>query len=372
MQIDEFGVEIWMNQYENHCQYNIAETCVDSLTVQELLDIAGRGTDALEELLPVRLTYGAIEGSDRLRTAITGLYTQQRLDNIVVTHGAAGANSLVHQTLVSRGDHVVTVVPTYQQHVAIPKSVGADVEQVSLRAQDGYALDVEALTAAVRPDTRLIALTNPNNPTGALLDRASLQAIADAAARVGAYVLCDEVYRGLHQDDDDMGPSIADLYERGISTASMSKTFSLAGLRLGWVAAPRDVIHQISVHRDYNTISVGMIDDHLATLALENKDAVLARSRAIVRRNLATLDAWVHGEPAVSYVRPKAGTTALLRYDRDVPSRDLAQDILQKTGVLFTPGSALGVEGTLRIGYASDHEVLQQGLAELTRYFAQD
>ena len=161
---------------------------------------------------------------------------------------------------------------------------------------------------------------------------------------------------------------MADLYERGISTGSMSKAFSLAGLRLGWIAGPKDLIHAVSIHRDYNTISVGMLDDHFASIALEHRDAILARNRAIVRENLAILDRWVAEEPAISYVKPKGGTVALLKYDFDLPSRDFCVRLLEAEGVMFTPGSALDMEGYVRIGYANNRAVLEEGLPRVSRF----
>ena len=133
MHIEPFGVEIWMNEFETKCELNLAETCVESLTIAELLKIAGRNHTDLNELLAMKMTYGAIEGSDRLRQAIAALYTSQEIENVVVTHGTIGANSLVHQTLVSRNDQVISVVPTYQQHYSIPASIGADVSHLRLR-----------------------------------------------------------------------------------------------------------------------------------------------------------------------------------------------------------------------------------------------
>jgi aspartate/methionine/tyrosine aminotransferase len=370
MRIAPFGVEIWMNEFETRCEFNLAETCVESLTIAELLALAKRNDTDLSELLPMKLTYGAIEGSMRLRTAIAGLYERQRPEDIVVTHGTIGANSLVHQALVSRGDRVVAIVPTYQQHYSIPESIGADVQLLQLRAENDFLPDLAELEALALPGTRLIAINNPNNPTGALMDRAMLERIAEIARGCSAYVLCDEVYRGTDQDGSGLTSSMADLYEKGISTSGMSKAFSLAGLRLGWVTGPRDVIEAVMHHRDYNTISVGMIDDHFAALALENRDAVLARSRAITRRNLAILAEWVDGEKLVSWVRPRSGTTALLRIDVPVTSRDFCIALLEETGVMLTPGSAMDMEGHVRIGYANGTDVLETGLARISAFLA--
>ena len=370
MFIAPFGVEIWMNEWETRCELNLAETCVESLTLAQLLDLAGRNHADLSELLPMKLTYGAIEGSDRLRDAIAGLYARQGRPNVLVTHGTAGANALVHRALLSPGDRVVSMVPTYQQHTAIPESLGAEVIPLPLREDNGWLPDLDELRALATPGTRLIALTNPNNPTGALIERPALEGIAAIARDAGAWVLADEVYRGTDQDGPGATASMADLYEKGISTAGMSKAFSLAGLRLGWVVAPREVLEAALIHRDYDTISVGMLDDHLAAVALESAEAVLARSRAITRGNLTTLAAWVEGEPLISWVRPRSGTTALLRYALPTPSRELCVELLQETGVMLTPGSAMGMEGFLRIGYANGPEVLREGLARLSGFLA--
>ena len=368
MQIKPFGVEIWMNQYETQCAYNLAETCVESLTVAQLLDLAGKRGAILDELLPLKLTYGAIEGSERLRGNIASLYSRQKPENVTITHGAIGANALVYATLVEPGDRVISVLPTYQQHYSIPESLGADVQVHKLREENGFLPDLDEIARLITPKTKLIALTNPNNPTGSLMDRAMMQRVADMAARVGAYVLCDEVYRGVDQVGDTLTASMADLYERGISTGSMSKAFSLAGLRLGWIVGPKDLIHAVSIHRDYNTISVGMLDDHFASIALEHRDAILKRNRAIVRENLAILDKWVAEEPAISYVKPKGGTVTLLKYDFDLPSRDFCVRLLESEGVMFTPGSALDMEGYVRIGYANNHAVPEEGLPRVSRF----
>ena len=368
MRIEDFAVEIWMNRWETRCRYNLAETCVDSITVGELLAMAGRTpADLAAELEPMRLGYGAIEGSERLRRAIAALYDTVTPDRVLVTHGAVGANHLVYESLVEAGDVVVAVTPTYQQHTAIPASLGAEVRRVALREAEGWRLDLDELAAAAS-GAKLIAITNPNNPTGALLEAAAIDAIAVIAGQAGAWILADEVYRGLDQDGDGTSPSFADRYPRTIAVGSMSKAFSLAGLRLGWIAAPPDVIDQVSRHRDYSVISVGMVDDLLAAIALEHVDAMLARNRAIVRGNLAMLDAWIAEEPRVSYGRPASGTTALLRIDAPMSSEAFCQGLLDDEGVLFVPGAAFDIEGTVRIGYANEPGVLAAGLERTSAF----
>jgi aspartate/methionine/tyrosine aminotransferase len=368
MRIRDFAVEIWMNRWETTCRYNLAETCVDSVTVDELLGLAGLDRDAVvEQLLPMRLDYGAIEGTDRLRVAIAALYETVTHNGVLVAHGAIGANHLAYQALVEPGDVVVTIVPTYQQHVSIPESLGAEVRPLRLREERGWLPDLDELWA-LAAGAKVIALVNPQNPTGSLLDEPTLGGIVEIARHEGAWILADEVYRGLDQDGPGTSPSLVDLYEHTVGIGSMSKAFSLAGLRLGWVVASPEVLRAISRHRDYSVISVGMIDDLLASIALEARDALLARNRGIVRANLATLDAWVSAEPHISYRKPRSGTTALLRYGSSLTSEALCLRLLEAEGVLFTPGSALDAEGYVRIGYANDATVLDEGLARTSAF----
>ncbi|QQA43089.1 aminotransferase class I/II-fold pyridoxal phosphate-dependent enzyme [Pelagovum pacificum] len=368
MKIEPFGVEQWMNAWETRCELNLAETCVHSLTLEELLQMAGRTQAMPSELAAMHLTYGPITGSERLRTLAAGLYDRQSAETIMVTHGTAGANMLVYQALVGPGDKVVALTPTYQQHTSIPRSIGAEVVELPLRAEDGYLPDPERLRAAMT-GAKVLAFTNPNNPTGALIPPALMEEIVATARAEGAWILSDEVYRGTAQDGDGRSASVADLYEKGISTCGMSKAFSLAGLRLGWVAGPADLLREVELHRDYSTISVSMIDDYFAAMALEVSDLILERSRRITRGNLAMLAEWVDSKPTLDWVRPAAGTTALISYRSDEPSYPLAERMIRETGVMVTPGSVMGMEGALRFGYACAPEVLRAGLDRLTGFF---
>lgn len=370
MQIEPFAVEQWMNAHENDCVHNLAETCVASLTVEELLDLTGVGRAGIDELLPIRLTYGDITGSARLKAAIAQLYADRSAGEILVTHGAIGANKLVYETIVDPAHRVVTFEPTYQQHRSIPASYGADVQVLRLRPENGYLPDLDELRSLVTADTSIVSFTNPNNPTGALIPETMLREIVEIAASVDAWILCDEVYRGTDQHGTGTSASIVDLYDRGIGVGSMSKAFSLAGLRLGWIVAPPHLLSNIEIHRDYSTISIGAINDRLATFAIEHADKVLARSRALTRTNLAILADWVDAEPLIDWVKPSSGTTALLQYDLDASSQQFCLDLLAQTGVMFTPGSALAVEGGVRIGYANHTPVLTAGLPLVSDFLA--
>ena len=369
MKIKPFLVEEWMNAYETGAKYNIAETCVDSVSMDELFALTGQEPAAFwADFGARRLTYGDIEGAPAFRQGVCSLYKTLGPEHIVPTHGAAGANHHVFYSLVEPGDRVVSVMPTYQQLYSIPEGYGADVRILRLRPEKGWLPDLEELERLAVPGTKLICINNPNNPTGALMDEATLRAVADIAGRAGAYVLCDEVYRHLTQDDA-YSPSMADIYDKGISVGSMSKVFSLAGLRLGWIATRDEAaLAAFWSHRDYDHISCGMFDEAAAALALAHKDAVLARSRGVIRDNLAVLDAWIQAEPYVWYTRPRAGTTALVFYDFDVPSHDFCLQMYRRTGAFVTPGDCFGEGRCMRVGYANSRRVLEQGLAAVSEF----
>ncbi|MDO4561482.1 MAG: aminotransferase [bacterium] len=369
MKIATFKVEEWMNLNETKAKYNIAETCVDSVTLEELFRLAGRDRrEFFEKLSERRMTYGEIFGAAELKEAISGLYRTVGADGVVTTHGAAGANHLTLYSLVEAGDAVVSVMPTYQQLYSIPESYGARVRVLKLQKTEGFQPNLDRLRTLVNEKTKVICINNPNNPTGALMPEETLRGIVEIARGVGAYILCDEVYRFLTQEEG-YPESIADLYEKGISVGSMSKVFSLAGLRLGWIATrSEEAMREILLHRDYDTISCGLIDEALAAVALEAKEALIARSRRIVRENLAILDEWVAKEPRFSYVKPQCGTTALLYCDADIPSEEFCARLLAETGAFLTPGSCFDEEHCFRIGYACDKEELKAGLAKLGEF----
>ena len=371
MKIKPFAVEEWMNAWEVGAKYNIAETCVDSISMNELFELTGEDkTEFLNRLCARRLSYGDIEGLPEFRKGVCGLYKTLNIENIVPTHGASGANHHVFYSLISPGDRVVSIMPTYQQLYSIPESYGADVQILHLSKENNYLPDLEKLRRLVTPKTKMICINNPNNPTGALMSEQILREIVEIARSADAWILCDEVYRHLSQEDG-WCPSIVDLYEKGISVSSMSKVFSLAGLRLGWIAThDMSVVKSCLSHRDYNLVSCGVFDEMLAAAALKHSDKLLERSRKIVRENLQILDDWVGSEPHVSYVKPQAGTTALVYYDLDIPSYEFCEEMYKKTGAFVTPGDCFEVPHSMRIGYAYGKQDLIDGLKAISEYIA--
>lgn len=372
MKIKNFGVEMWMNEYENDCEINLAETCVKPFTIREVLAMEGDPETIWDSFLDLQLSYGEIEGTDALRNEIASLYETVKRPNVVITHGAIGANDLVLNTIVNPGDRVISVLPTYQQLYSIPESLGAEVKICRLNPENGFLADLDEMRSYANESTSLICVNNPNNPSGALMDKAFMEQIVEIARSCDAYVLCDEAYRGLNHTEygSNFAPGMVDLYEKGISVGSFSKTFSLAGLRLGWVAAPTELAERINHRRDYNTISCGRLDDRIATIALKNKETLLTRNLKIVNDNAAVLDEWVNSEPHITYVKPQAGTTAFLKYDIDMDSETFCKRLQTETGVMLLPGSVMECEGWLRIGYcfAEDSATLKEGLSRVSAF----
>lgn len=373
MNIKPFAVEEWMNAWEVGAKYNIAETCVDSVSLDELFALTQEDKqDFLEKFCARRLTYGDIEGKPEFKQGVCKLYRTLQPEEIVPTHGATGANHHVFYSLLSPGDRVISIMPTYQQLYSIPESYGADVQIVKLKKENNYLPDIEEIKALITPNTKMICINNPNNPTGALMSTSFLQELVELARANGSYILCDEVYRHLTQTDE-WCESIVDLYEKGISVSSMSKVFSLAGLRLGWIAShDKEVIKSCLSHRDYNLISCGMFEENVAALALRHSDKILARNRQLVRKNLQILTEWVEQEPHVQFVKPQAGTTALVYYDLPLASYSFCEKMYQKTGAFVTPGDCFEEPQSMRIGYACDSDTLNNGLRAISDFIAME
>lgn len=363
MRIDTFKIEEWMNRYCPSAKYDLTTTCIEPLSIRELLSLCSENPI---EVWDTKLTYGDIHGSERLKNAVQSLYTKKQ--NITITHGAIGANQLVFESLLEKGDDVLSIVPTYQQHYSIPKSLGANVKLLFLNEENKWLPNLKELENSLTRRTKLICLNNPNNPTGAVIPDEMLERIVDIASSNNSWILSDEVYRGLNMIGNPYSKSIADLYEKGISVGSMSKTYSLPGLRVGWVCAREDLINEINKHREYNTISVSILDDYFASLALENKDRIAYRNFQIMKEGLAILQDWLNEEIYIKANLPSGGTTALLRYKKELPSKTLCRDLQSKTGVALLPGETMEMEGTVRVGFCCGSETLKTGLKSFSKY----
>ncbi|KAI8937517.1 hypothetical protein NX059_005235 [Plenodomus lindquistii] len=387
VKIDEFAVEAWMDAYEHHCKYNIAETCCASISIDQLRELSDDKTHDVIDTSKI-LNYGAIRGSEELRNNLARLYSAKitnplPADNILTTAGAIQANYLAAYALVGPGDHVICHYPTYQSLYEVPKQLGADVDLWKASPDNKWAPAIDDLKTLIKPTTKLIILNNPNNPTGAILGKTFLEAVIEIAKEHYITILCDEVYRPLFHSisplDKDFPPSLLSMgYENVVVTGSLSKAYSLAGIRVGWLASRSSaIIERIASARHYTTISVSQLDEQIAAFALHASTVhgLLARNIQLAKTNLALLERFIiKNEDECEWVRPVAGTTAFVRFHREgkpVDSVDFCKKLLEKTGVLFVPGSrAFGDEwkGYVRIGFVNQTDLVKAGLDEVTKF----
>lgn len=365
MKLPRFGVEEWLNVHEKSAIYDIAGVSIKALTLEELFDLSGIDKDTFfNQLLRKKMDYGWIEGSPEFKDQVSSLYKDMPVDNILQTNGATGATMLALYALIEPEDHVISMYPTYQQLYDIPKSLGAEVDFWEVQEDKEWLPDLDQLRRLIRPNTKMICINNANNPTGALMDATYLKELVAIAKEVDAYIFSDEVYRSF----DNPAPSIVDLYDKGITVNSLSKTYSIPGLRVGWVASNAEVASILRDYRDYTMICAGVFDDMVATLVLKNKEAILERNRKIVTENIALMDAWIADEPKASWIRPASVSTSFVKLEVARSIEDFALELLQGYGVLVVPGNRFDKESHVRIGYCCDKEVLQKGLEKLSQF----
>lgn len=369
MDIANFGVEEWLNEWETQARYDLSQSTVSSMTLSEILSLGGQSPQTFfQDYYQTKMNYGHIEGSSAFKEQVAALYQNVDPANILQTNGATGANFLALYALIKPGNHLISMFPTYQQLYDIPRSFGAEVDFVYLEEANGWRLDIQELEQLIRPNTKMITLNSANNPTGTIIPRDDLEQIVSLARQVDAYILVDEVYAPFNDPD---AVSIVDLYDRGIATNSLSKTFSVPGVRIGWTATSSELADLFRKYRDYTMICSGILDDAIAVHVLKNKDAILKRNRAIVDQNLTTLTKWVQSEPLVDLVYPDHVSTSFIKLDIPIPSKEFCIQLLQEEGVLLVPGSAYEIEGHARLGYCCAPETLQEGLKRISRFLNQ-
>ncbi|MHC1722940.1 MAG: aminotransferase class I/II-fold pyridoxal phosphate-dependent enzyme [Aminipila sp.] len=369
MKIDDFKLEAWLNPLDSLCKYNLGASCVKALGLREMLNFVGEDSDKImEHLGNMSLHYGEFAGSKRLKKAIAGIYKNADPELVLTVHGGTGANNMVLTELLEHGDNVIVITPTYQQHYSIPKNLGIEVRKVKGREENNYLPTIEEISSKFDKKTKMIITTNPSNPAGIYIETGLLKKIIDLAKTTNAYILCDEMYRGL---DDEYMPSIIDLYEMGISTSSMSKVYSMAGTRVGWIVVNDKATYDaIFNRRSFDTICGSVIDEYLAAIALEHSDILLERSRKIVKTNKTQLDEWMETQPKLHYCGESHGSTVMIRYDYPISATDLGQRVFDETGVLICHGDVFEEPYTFRLGYGFDEgSTLVDGLEALGQFF---
>ncbi|HEX2168167.1 MAG TPA: aminotransferase class I/II-fold pyridoxal phosphate-dependent enzyme [Longimicrobiales bacterium] len=352
-----FAMERWQSTYENRVELNLSESGVDPLTLAELLEIGGADIDELP------LGYGQSNGSDPLRSHIAAMYDGARDDGVVVCNGSAEANFIAIWELVRPGDEIAVVVPTYMQTYGLAQNVGARVIEIPLHEELGWQPDPDEIARAVTARTRLIVVTNPSNPTGAVLSGEAHDAIVHAARRTGAWILADEVYRGAEISGRETR-SFFGTHDRVIATGSLSKGYGLPGLRIGWTMSDARTAETLWARSDYTTIAPGELTDRLAAIALDPavRPKLLERTHRIIRTGLDTMTTWLGSMDGFHWRDPDAGAICFVRYDADIGSDELAERLRSEQSVLIVPGSHFGLDRYVRFGLGMPTELFEKAL----------
>lgn len=365
MKIEEFKLERTLARFQNEVEYDLSASGIYPMFISEILS-----PEEMEEAYNnLHLKYVHTAGTEHLRKAVASFYEGMDPSSVFMTNGSAEALFLIAWGLIEPGDEVAFMIPNFMLLSHVVESNGAVVRNFRLDPEQGWSLDLDSLKRAVTPKTKLICVCNPNNPTGTVLSREQMGQIVEVASEAGAYLLSDEVYRGAEQTDE-MTPSFWGMYDKTIVISGLSKSFGLPGLRIGWVAGPREITEISWFYHDFLSTTVTTFSDYLATKALEPgmRERIFVRNRSIVRRNLAIFTEWVssHGG-MLSFTPPAAGCFAFVRYDLPVLSWDLVMDMVENNSVFVIPGSCFGIENHLRMNFGVDKPRLEEGLKRVDR-----
>jgi len=363
MKIDVFEMERMQSTWENVVEYDLSESGVLPVSLRELSEM---GFD-LEWALDTPLTYSQSNGTPELREALSRIYPGTTIENFEVTNGTSEANYLVPLTLLREGDGFALEVPNYMQLLGVPRSFGAEVSTFRLLQEKDWEPDWTEFEEAVTSRTRMIYVSNPNNPTGSVLSTGAMERIVARCEEVGAYLLADEVYLGAEID----GPRTTSFWgmsDRVIVTSGLSKAYGIPGVRIGWIVGPPDLIRECWSQHDSVTICPNKLSDAVARIAVKtaNREKLYERGRALIQRNRRIFSEWIDGlGDGFSFIPPKAGAIAFMKYPSSTPSLELAERIRTNRSVLVVPGIHLGLEGYLRIWLGGKQDYFEEGLRRI-------
>lgn len=376
-----FELEQIQSTWEQVVDFNLTESGVHPLRLDELL---ADSPQSLEELLATEINYPHVNGNPELRANIARLYgpdvydashaTTLGIDNVLVTVGAAEANHIVMQTLMEPGDELLTQTPTYKQVWGIALNAGHPVKTFRMLPDAGWALDVDELNSQVNDRTKIIAICNPNNPTGQIMTEAEMNAVVAAADRVGAWILADEVYRGAERLREDETLSFIGRYDKVLSLGSMSKAYGLPGLRVGWIVGPPDTIEELWRRHEYTTITATMLSNHLASHALspDVRPRLIQRTRQYIQNGYPMLEAWMEDQDGLfSYVPPQASAVTFIHYNLDVNSTELMETLCRDASVFVGAGDSFGMDHHLRVAFGQDKAVLDEAFGRIEQTIRQ-
>ncbi|MEP7270171.1 MAG: aminotransferase class I/II-fold pyridoxal phosphate-dependent enzyme [Acidobacteriota bacterium] len=361
MKIPIFQLERNQSLWENLVDYNLSESGVHPLSLKEVFN--GQ-PESLERLIEYELGYSQTNGTLALRERIAALYPEATPDNILVTNGTSEANFVSMWALFEPGDELIVMLPNYLQIYGLGSIWQGQVHPFNLRLENGWRPDLDDLQRHLGPQTRAIAICNPNNPTGAILNAEDRSAIIDAASRYGTWIIADEVYQGAEHAGEITTSFWNEDYDRIIVTNGLSKAYGLPGLRLGWIVAPEQVAESLWSYRDYTTIAPATLSDRVAQRVLEpeTRERIFQRTRSILETNFEIVSEWSRPHSFLRLERPRAGAIALFQYDLPRSSEDLVEELRRECSVLLCPGAHFGLDKFFRLGYGGKEKHLRKGL----------
>ncbi len=364
----DFALEIHFARWDFRARYHRTASDAESLTLAELLDHASEEDRAAFH--EARLGYSETFGAPDLRAAIAGTYETAAAGDILCFAGAEEGLYAAMRVLLGPDDHAVVVTPNYQSAETLPVSTCA-VTGVPLDAEDNWSLDIDRVAAALRPETRLVSVNIPNNPTGKILERDRFDALIALCRSRGIWLFSDEVFRGLDRDEARRLPQAADLYERALSLGVLSKAYGLPGLRLGWIACKdRALLERLERYKHYLSICNPVPSERLAMIALKARARILKRNRDLANANVATLDAFFAEFPELfEWSTPDGGCIGFPRYLGADGVESFTRRLVEEAGVLLAPASIYRSDlgetpaDRFRIGYGRAD--MDEGLAAM-------
>ena len=368
MKLPVFKLEKYFDKYEFNAPYIMCASDNESHSLKELLALADE--ESLELWDNLRLGYTPVPGFPLLRGEIAKLYQNIPKKGIGTFAGAEEAIFAAMHVILSQGDHVIIPTPCYQSLSTLPKELGAEVSLLPMKERSGtWTLDIEELAALVRPNTRLIVINFPHNPTSAHIDQTTLEKIIECAKSVNAYLFSDEVYRFSDHRPSPSLPAAADLYDKALSLGVMFKTFGLAGIRIGWLATQdEELLESCLEFKCYLSICNSTPSEILAIIALRAREKIIERNLYIVRKNLDLLDRFFEKYPKIfAWKKPIAGSTAFPKLLAPMPINTFTEELVDKEGVLLLPGTVYDYPGNyFRLGFG--RKDMPEALTRLERF----
>jgi len=359
MKIEPFKMERMQSTWENVVTYNLSESGVHPIPLKELIS-----QEEEDELLSLELGYCQTNGTPELRKTISRLYPGSNPEQILVTNGSAEANFILVWSHIEPGDEVLFMLPNYMQMWGLLRGFGAAVKPYYLREELSWAPDLKELKQLVTKKTKMIVVTNPNNPTGSVLNEEATKTIIELAEAADAWILSDEVYQGAEFEGEPT-PSFYGRYEKAIVVNGLSKAYGLPGLRIGWIAASEDFIKKIWSYHDYTTIAPSILSDRLAQIALtpKNREKIRHRTQSILKSNFPQLESWLKEKSGLfEFVPPRAGAITFVRYNLGINSTELVNKLIHEKSVLLVPGDHFEMDHYLRFGFGEKEKKLLEAL----------